>query len=141
MARIHRRTLQKDHDSDNHDDVITHLEPDILECEVKWALGSITTNNVSGGDGIPVELFKILKDDAVKALHLIWQQIGKLSSAHRSGKDQSSFQSQRKVMPKNAQNYCSVTLISHATKVMLKILQARLQQYVNCECEQYRNST
>ena len=91
------------HDPGNHNGVITHPETDILKCEVKWALGSITTNNVSGGDGIPVELFKILKDDAVKALHLIWQQIGKLSSAHRSGKDQSSFQSQRKAMPKNAQ--------------------------------------
>ena len=76
MARIHRRTIQKDlHDSDNHDDVIIHLEPDILDCEVKWALGSMTTNKASGGDGIPVELFQILKDDAVKLLYLICQQI------------------------------------------------------------------
>ena len=76
MARIHRRTIQKDlHDPDNHDGVITHLEPDILECEVKWALGGITTNKASGGDGIAVELFQIPKDDAVKMLHLIWQQI------------------------------------------------------------------
>ena len=85
------------HDQDNHDGVITHLEPDILECEVQWALESITTNKASGGDGIPVELFQILKDDAVKVL------FGKLSSGHRTGKSQFSFQSQRKAMPKNAQ--------------------------------------
>ena len=78
MARIHRRTVQKDlHDPDNHDDVITHLEPDILECEVKWALENITTNKASGGDGIPAELFQILKDDPVKVLHSICQQIWK----------------------------------------------------------------
>ena len=91
------------HDSDNHDGVITHLEPDILECEVKWALGSITVNKANGGDGIPVELFQILKDDAVKVLHSICQQIWKLSSGHRTGKGQFSFQSQRKAVPKNAQ--------------------------------------
>ena len=103
MARIHRRTVQKDfHDPDNHDGVITDLEPDILECDVKWALGSITTNKASGGDGIPVELFQILKDDAVKVLHSKCQQIEKLSSGHRTGKGQFSFQSQRKAMPKNA---------------------------------------
>ena len=78
MARIHRRTVQKDlHDSDNHDGVIIHLEPDVLECEVKWALGSITMSKVSEGDGIPVEVFQILKDDAVKVLHLLCQQIWK----------------------------------------------------------------
>ena len=100
MARIHRRTVQKDlYDPDNHEDVITNLEPDILECEVKWALESITMNKASGGDGIPVELFQILKDDAVKVL----QQFGKLSSGRRTGKGQFSFQSQRKAMPKNAQ--------------------------------------
>ena len=91
------------HNLDNHDGMITHLEPDILECEVKWALESITMNKPSGGDGIPVELFQILKDDAVKVLHSICQQIGKLSSGHRTGKGQFSFQSQRKAMPKNAQ--------------------------------------
>ena len=91
------------HDLDNHDGVITHLEPDILECEDKWALGSITVNKASGGDGIPVELFKILRDDAVKVLHSICQQFGKLSSGHRTGKGQFSVQSQRKAMPKNAQ--------------------------------------
>ena len=96
--------LYKDiHDPDNHDGVITHLEPDILECEVKWALGSITTNKASGGDGIPVELFQMLKDDAVKVLHSICQQSGKLSSSHRTVKGQFSSQSQRKAMPKNAQ--------------------------------------
>ena len=85
------------HDPDNHDGVITHLEPDILECEVKWALGSITTNKVSGGDGIPVELLQILKDDAVKVLHSICQQIWKTQQGHRTGKGQFSFQSQRKL--------------------------------------------
>ena len=88
---------------DNHDGMITHLEPDMLECEVKWALERFTMNKVSGGDGIPVELFQILKDDAVKVLHSICQQIWKISSCHRTGKDQFSFQSQRKAMPKNAQ--------------------------------------
>ena len=86
-------------DSDNHNGVITHLEPDILECEVKWALRHITTNKASGGDGIPVELFQILNDDAVKVLHSRCQKIGKLSSGHRTGKSQFSFQSQRKAMP------------------------------------------
>ena len=88
---------------DNHDDVITDLEPDILECEVKWALESITTYKASGGDGIPVELFQILKDAAVKVLHSICQQIWKTQHGHRTEKGQFSFQSQRKAMPKNAQ--------------------------------------
>ena len=83
--------------------MIAHLEPDILECEVKWALGSITINKARGGNGIPAELFQILKDDAVKVLHSICQKFGKLSSGHRTGKGQFSFQSQRKAMPKNAQ--------------------------------------
>ena len=83
--------------------MITHLEPDILESEVKWALGNITTNKASGGDGIPAELFQVLKDDAVKVLHSICQQIGKFSSGHSIGKGQFSFQSQRKAMPKNVQ--------------------------------------
>ena len=102
MARIHRRTVDL-HDPDNHNGVITDLEPDILECEVKWPLESITMNKASAGDGIPVELFQILKDDAVKVLHSICQQIGELSSGHRTGKGQFSFQSQRKAIPKNAQ--------------------------------------
>ena len=101
MVRIHRRTIQKDlHDPDNHDGVITHLEPDILECEVKWALESIAMNKASGGDGIPVELFQILKD-VVKMLHSICQQIWKTQQCHRTGEGQFSFQSQRKAMPKN----------------------------------------
>ena len=91
------------HNPDNHDGVITHLEPDILECEVKWALGGITMNKANGGDGMPVELFQILKDDAVKELHTICHKFGKLSSGHRTGKGQFSFQSQRKAMSENAQ--------------------------------------
>ena len=83
------------HNPDNYDGVITHLEPDILECKVKWALGSITTNKASGGDGIPIELFQILKDDAVKVVHQYASKSGKLSSGHRTGKGQFSFQSQR----------------------------------------------
>ena len=97
---LYKRDL---HDPDNHDGVITHLEPDILECEVKWALGSITTNKASEADGIPAELFQILKDAAAKVLHSVCQQIWKTHSGHRTGKGQSLFQSQRKAMPKNAQ--------------------------------------
>ena len=91
------------HDPDNHNGRILHLEPDILECEVKWALESITTNKATGDDGIPVALFQILKDDAVNVLHSICQQFGKLSSGHRTGRSQFSFQFQRKTMPKNVQ--------------------------------------
>jgi len=90
-------------DSDDHNGVTIHLEPDILNCEVKWALGSITTNKASGGDGIPVELFQILKDNTVKVLHSICQQIWKLNSGHWTGKGQFPFQSQRRAMPKNVQ--------------------------------------
>ena len=97
---LHKKHL---HDPDNHDGVITHLEPDILECEVKWALGSITTYKANGGDGIPVELFQILKDDAVKVLHSIGQQIWKTQQWPQDWKRLVSFQSQRKAMPKNAQ--------------------------------------
>ena len=104
------------HDPDNHNGVITDLEPDIVECEVKWALGSITMNKASGGDGIPVELFQILKDDAVKGLHSICQQFGKLSSGHRTGKGQLSFQSQRKAMPKNAQTTAQL----HSSHTLVK---------------------
>ena len=110
---LYRKDL---HDQDNHNDVITDLEPDILECEVKWALESITTNKASGGDGIPVELFQILKDDAVKVLHSICQQFWKLSSGHRTGKGQFSFQSQRKAMPKNAQT----TTQLHSSHTLVK---------------------
>ena len=104
MARIHRRTVQKDlHDPDNHDGVITDLEPDILECEVKWALGSFTKNKANGDDGIPAELFQVLKDDAVKVLHSICQQIWKTQpwpQFWKTGKGQFSFQSLKKAMAK-----------------------------------------
>ena len=113
--------------------MITCLEPDILECEIKWALGNITTNKASGGDGIPVELFQILKDDAVKVLHSICQQIWKTQQCHRTGKGQFSFQSQKKDNVKECSNYCTIAPISNTSKVMLKILQARLRQYVNHE--------
>ena len=104
------------HDPDNHDGVITHPEPDILECKVRWALGSITTNKATGGDGIPVELFQILKDDALKVLHSISSKFGKLSSGHGTGKGQFSFQSQRKAMPKNAQT----TTQLHSSHTLVK---------------------
>ena len=105
MARYTEELYKEDlHDPDNHDGVITYLEPDILECKVNWALGSITTNKASRGDGIPVELFQILKDDAViKCCTQYVSKFGKLSSGHRTGKGQFSFQSQRKAMPKNVQ--------------------------------------
>ena len=102
MARIHRTVQKNLHDPDNIDGVITDIEPDILEWEVKWALESITMNKASRGDGIPVELFQILKDDAVKVLTQYVSKFGKLSSGHRTGKGPFSFQSQRKAMPKNA---------------------------------------
>ena len=111
--------------------MITNLEPDILECEVKWALESITTNKASVGDGIPVELFQILKDDAVKVLHSICQQIWKTQQWPQDWNGQFSFQSQRKEMPKNAQT--TTQLHSSHMLVMFKILQVRLQQYVNRE--------
>ena len=121
------------HDPDNHDGVITHLEPDILECEVKWALESITTNKASGGDGIPVELFQILKDDAVKVLHSICQQIWKTQQWPQDWKRSVFIPIPKKGNAKECSNYRTIALISHASKVMLKILQARLQQYVNRE--------
>ena len=96
MEELYKKDL---HDPDNHDDVITNLEPDILECEVKWVLESIATNKASGGYGIPVELFQILKDDAVKCCTQYASKFGKLNSGHRTGKDQFSFQSQRRAMP------------------------------------------
>ena len=99
------------HDPDNHDGVITHLEPDILECEVKWALRSITTNKASGGDGIPFELFQILTDDAVDMLHSICQQFGKLISGHRTGKGHFSFPILKKGNAKECSNYCTIALI------------------------------
>ena len=111
--------------------MVTHLEPGILECEVKWALGSITTNKVGAGDGIPVELFK-KKMLLLKCCTQYVSKFGKLSSGQRTGKGHFSFKCQRKAMAKNS-NYRTSVLISHANKVMLKILQASLQQYVNWE--------
>ena len=113
--------------------MITHLEPDILECEVKWALGSITTNKASGDDGIPVELFQILKDDAVKVLHSICQQIWKTQQWPWDRKRSVSIPIPKKDNTKECSNYCTIALISHTSKVMLTILQARHQQYVNRE--------
>ena len=105
----------------------------MLECEVKWALGRITTNKATGGDRIPAELFQILKDDAVKALHSICQQIWKTQQWSQDWKRSVFIPIPKKGNAKECSNYCTITLISHASKVILKILQARLQQYVNCE--------
>ena len=127
-------------DQDNHDGVITHLEPDILECEVKWALESITINKASGGDGIPVELFQILKDDAVKVLHLICQQIWKTQQRPQDWKKSVFIPIPNKSSAKECSNYCTIALIPQASKVMLKILQARLQQYMNRELPDVQDS-
>ena len=116
------------HDPDNHDGVITHLEPDILECDVKWALGSIIMNKASGSDRIPVELFQILEDDTVKVLHSIGQQIWKIQQWPQDWKRSVSIPIPKKGNAKECSNYHTIALISHASKVMLKILQARLQQ-------------
>ena len=126
--KIHRGTNKNDlHDPDNHDGMITHLEPDILEWEVKWAFSSITMNKTNGGDGIPVELFQILKDDAVKVLHSICQQIWKPQEWPQDWKRSVFIPISKKGNAKECSNYCTIVLISHASKVMLKILQARLQ--------------
>jgi len=113
--------------------VTTHLEPGILECEVKWALGSITTNKATGGDGIPADLFQKLKDDAVKVLHSICQQIWKTQQWSQDWKRSVFIPIPKKGNAKQCSNYHTIALISHTSKVMLKILQARLQQYVNHE--------
>ena len=135
MARIHRRTVQKkdlpDPDGQNH--VITHLQPDILECEVKWALGSITMNKASRGDGIPVELFQILKDDSFKVLHSICQQIWKTQQWPQDWKRPVFIPIPRRGNAKECSNYRTLALISHTSQVMLKILQARFQHLVNHE--------
>ena len=129
QEELHKKDL---HDPGNHDGVITHLEPDILECEVKWALGSTTTNKASGGDGIPVELFQILKDD-VKVLHSIGQEIWKTQQWPQDWKRSVFIPIPKKGNAKECSNYCTIVLISHASKVMLKILQAKLKQYMNRE--------
>ena len=130
MEERNRKDL---HDPDNHNGVITHLEPDILECEVKWSLGSITTNKARGGDGIAVKLFPILKDDAVKVLHSICQQIWTTQQWPQDWKRSVFIPNPKKGNAKECSNYRTIALISHTSKVMLKILQARLQQYVNHE--------
>ena len=111
--------------------MITHLEPDILECEVQWALGSITMNKASEGAGIPAELFQILKDEAVKVLHSVHQQIWKTQQWPQDWKRSVFIPIPKKDNSKECSNYCTIAIITHASKVMIKILQARLQQYVN----------
>ena len=123
-TELYKRDLN---DPDNHDGVFTHLEPDILECDVKWALGSITTNKASGGDGIPTELFQVLKDDALKMLHSICQQIWKTQQWLQDWKRSVFIPIPKKSTAKECSNYCTIVLISHASKVMLKILQVRFQ--------------
>ena len=118
---------------DNHNAVINHIEPHILECEVKWALGSITINKASGGDGIPVELFQIQKDDAVKVLHSVFQKIWKTQQWPQDWKRSVFIPVPKTGNAKECSNYCTIPLISHISEVMLKILQTRLQQYVNCK--------
>ena len=132
MYLIHKKDL---HDQDNHEGVITHthLELDILECEVRWALGSITTNEASEGDGIPVELFQTQKDDAVKVLHLICQQIWRAHQWSQDWKKSVFIPIPKKGNANECSNYRTIALVSHTSKVMLKTLQARLQHYVNLE--------
>ena len=135
--QITQNCTKKDlHDPDNHDGVIIHLEPDILECEVQWALGSISTNKASGGDGIPVERFQILKDDGVKVPHSISQQIWKTQQWPQDWKRSVFIPITKKGNAKECSKYRTIALISHAaSKVMLKIVQARLQQHVNHELQ------
>ena len=121
------------HDPDNHDGVITNLEPDNLECKVKWALGSITMNKASGGNGIPVELFQTLKDGVVKMLHSKCQQIWKTQQGPQDWKRSVFIPIPKKGSLKECSNYPTIALISHTSKAKLKVLQARLQQYVNHE--------
>ena len=128
MKELYKRSLS---DQDNHDVVVTHLESGILEYAVKWFLALITTTKARGGDGISVELFQILKADAVKVLHPICQQIWKTQQWPQDGKRPYFIPIPKKSTAKECSNYCTIALISHASKVMLKILQARLQQHVN----------
>ena len=131
-----QKNCKKDlHNPDNHEGVITHtyLEPDILECEVKWALGSISMNKAGGGDEITVELFQILKDDAVKVLHSICQQIWKTQQWPQDWKRSVFIPIPKKGNTKECSNYCTIAHISHTIKVILKILQVRFHQYMNCE--------
>ena len=121
MARIHRRTVQKNlHYTDNHNGVITHLEPDILECEAKWSLESIIMDKASGCDGIPVELFQIMKDDAVKVLHSICQKIWKTQQWPQDWRRSVFIPVSKKGNPKDCSDYCTIALISHTSKIGLK---------------------
>ena len=134
VARIYRRTIQKNlNDLDKHDDVVIHLTLNNLECEVKWTWGSINMNKASGSDGIPGELFKILKSNAVKVLHSICQQIWKTQQWSQDWKGSVLVPIPKKGSAKEFSNYCTIALISYSSKVMLKILQARLQQHMNWE--------
>ena len=136
---MHRRTTLKSlNDLDNQDSVITHLETDTLKCEVKWALGSITMNKASGGDRIPAELFQILKDDAVKVLHSICQQLWKTQQWTQERKNSVFIAIPKKGNAKECSNYCTTALISHASKVVLKIFLSRLKQFVNKELSNYK---
>ena len=126
------------HDPDNYSGVITHKEPDILECEVKLALESITTNKASGGDGIPFELLQILKDDALKVLHSICQQIWKTQQWPQDWKRSVFIPIPKKSNAKDCSNYHTIALISHVSKVMLKILQDRLQQYITMNFQMFK---
>ena len=126
------------HDPDNHDGMITHIEPDSLDCEVKWALENITISKASGSDGIPIELFQILKDDAVKVLHSICQQIWETEQWPQDWKRSVFIPIPKKGNAKECSNYHTTTLISRASKEMLTILQARLQQYMNCELQMFK---
>ena len=126
------------HDLDNHDGMITHLEPEVQECEVKWALGSITMNKASGHEGIPIELFQILKDDTVKVLHSICWQIWKNQQWPQDWKRSVFIPIPKKSNDKECSNYSRTALISHDSKVMIKILQARLQQYMNHELPDFQ---
>ena len=128
-----KNNVKKDlHDPDNHNGVITHIEPDILKCEEKWALGSITMNKASGGAGIPVELVQILKDDAVKVLHSICQQIWKTQQWPQDWKRSVFIPTPKKGNVKECSKYHTIALISDTSKIILKSCQDRLQQYVNC---------
>ena len=128
MARIHRRTIRKGlNDPDNHEGAVIHLEPDVLEYEVRWALGSITANKANGGDGIPIEIFQILKVDAVVVMHLICQQIWKSQQWPQNWKKSVFIPIPKKDNAKECSNYHTIELISYAIKVMLKIFQDRLQ--------------
>ena len=135
MEELYKKDL---HDPDNHDNVNTNIGPDILECEVKWALGSITMNKASGGDGIQGELFQILKDDAVKVLHSICQQIWKTQQWPQDQKRPVFIPIPKKGNAKECSNYYTIGLIAHISKVMFKILQARLQQYMKREIPDFQ---